>query len=284
MSKQPHLNTSQPSVWRVIATTFGLAGAFAALLTLTPAFSTQIGGGEPLVAAIPSDGSEAVIERLLADNPTADEARATALPGIYELRFGFHLAYVDATGRYAFAGDLRDNRTGASLTEERRSELRRELMGRLDEIDTINFPPEGTPTLYQILVFTDVDCGYCREFHSRLPEYQAYGISVNYVAFPRSGPKGATWKTMRSIWCSDNPKAALNAVKNGVSIAEKVCEGDDPIEAHYKLAGQIGLRGTPLVVTPQGRIIQGYLPPDELLIRLEDENLAPEAEGSTPVG
>jgi len=40
---------------------------------------------------------------------------------------------------------------------------------------------------YQITVFTDSTCGYCRKLHKEIDGFLAEGISVRYMAFPRGG-------------------------------------------------------------------------------------------------
>ena len=42
-----------------------------------------------------------------------------------------------------------------------------------------------------VTVFTDVDCPYCARLHDRVAEYNALGIEIRYLAFPRAGiPSG----------------------------------------------------------------------------------------------
>jgi thiol:disulfide interchange protein DsbC len=41
------------------------------------------------------------------------------------------------------------------------------------------------------------------------------------------------------------------------------------VQRHYDLGRDIGLRGTPAIVTETGELVSGYLPPAQLLERLE---------------
>ncbi len=36
-----------------------------------------------------------------------------------------------------------------------------------------------------ITVFTDITCGYCHKLHEQMADYNALGITVRYLAFPR---------------------------------------------------------------------------------------------------
>ena len=214
--------------------------------------------------------TEADIAHLKVQYAKVDEVRTTPLPGVYEMRFGYRLAYVDATGRFAFlgSGDLQDVSTGENLSEQRRAEMRRELMGSLDEWDTLDFLPEDTR--HELLVFTDVDCGYCRRLHQQMADYHRLGIGVRYLAFPRSGPDTDTWTTMQSIWCADDRFAALTRAKAGGFTRERKCDSES-IRRHYELGNQIGLSGTPALLTSTGRLIPGYVQPARLAAMLNED-------------
>ena len=199
--------------------------------------------------------------------------RATPVPGLYELRFGYRIAYVDASGQFGFlgSGDLQDVSSGENLTEARRAEVRRELMASLDQWDTLDFLPDRTE--HVLLVFTDVDCGYCRRLHQQMAEYHELGIGVRYAAFPRSGPDTDAWNTMQSIWCSDNPSEAMTVAKAGGFVPARQCDSLS-VERHYELGRQVGLSGTPALLTPGGDLIPGYVPPLRLAAVLAEEESA----------
>ena len=213
---------------------------------------------------------EADIAQLKEKYANVDEVRPTPVPGLYELRFGYRIAYVDASGQFGFlgSGDLQDVSSGENLTASRRAEVRRELLASLDEWDTLDFMPGRTE--HELLVFTDVDCGYCRRLHQQMAEYHELGIGVRYVAFPRSGPDTDSWTTMQSIWCSDNRPAAMTSAKAGGFVPERQCDSVS-VERHFELGREIGLSGTPALLTPGGELIPGYVPPIRLAAILSEE-------------
>lgn len=212
---------------------------------------------------------EADIAYLKENYANVDEVRPTPVPGLYELQFGYRIAYVDASGQFGFlgSGDLQNVSSGENLTESRRTEVRRELLASLDEWDTLDFLPDKTE--HELLVFTDVDCGYCRRLHQQMAEYHELGIGVRYVAFPRSGPDSDSWTTMQSIWCSDDRPAALTVAKAGGFVPERQCDSVS-VERHFELGRQIGLSGTPALLTPGGELIPGYVPPIRLAAILNE--------------
>jgi thiol:disulfide interchange protein DsbC len=120
-------------------------------------------------------------------------------------------------------------------------------------------------------VFTDVDCGYCRQFHNQIDEYLNLGIQVNYLAYPRAGLDSESYEKISSAWCDEDPQYSLTLLKQGKEIDKKLCS-NNPVEKHFKLGQAIGVQGTPSIVTEDGRMIPGYLPPQELLNILDTKS------------
>ncbi len=72
---------------------------------------------------------------------------------------------------------------------------------------------------YVVTAFTDITCGYCRKMHKQMDDYNSRGITFRYLAYPRSGIKDQTgnlsqgFKDLRSVWCSEDPAAAMTNAK-----------------------------------------------------------------------
>ena len=117
-------------------------------------------------------------------------------------------------------------------------------------------------TKTHINVFTDVDCGYCRKLHQEIADINKLGIEVRYLAYPRQGLGTETHRRIASAWCADNPNEALTTLKQGGQIPNKQC--DNPIAGQYELGQQVGVTGTPAIVTADGRLLPGYMPAPKL--------------------
>jgi thiol:disulfide interchange protein DsbC len=72
------------------------------------------------------------------------------------------------------------------------------------------------------------------------------------------------------MWCSDDNKQAMTDAKERKPITDKSCE--NPIEAQYTLGKDMGVTGTPALVTSSGRLIPGYMPADKLAAALEADS------------
>jgi thiol:disulfide interchange protein DsbC len=182
--------------------------------------------------------------------------------GLYEVRIGSKVAYVSADGRYLLQGEIIDLDTDLNLTESRREGMRRDVLAGVSEAGMIVFAPAKKPTS-TITVFTDVDCGYCRKLHKQIGDYNARGIKVRYMYFPRSGPGTESWTTAEQVACAKDPRVALTRAKLGETLKDKPCQ-PNPVAKHYEIGRDFGLQGTPAIILESGELIGGYLDPVEL--------------------
>ena len=130
----------------------------------------------------------------------------------------------------------------------------------------IVFAPDAPKHI--ITVFTDVDCGYCARMHRQMADYNRLGIEIRYTAFPRAGIGSPTYEEMVSVWCAEDQHTAMTDAKAGRAVEPARC--DSPVSDQYEAGRAIGVNGTPAIVLESGELIPGYLPPDELLSRLDE--------------
>jgi thiol:disulfide interchange protein DsbC len=191
------------------------------------------------------------------------------VPGIYQVAVGSSVAYVTTDGRYIIRGDIFDAETSANLTEETRAQARVSMLDGVDPASMIVFKPADGNVKHTITIFTDIDCGYCRQFHREIDKVTALGIEVHYMFFPRTGRNTESWAKADKVWCAADHNAALTRAKLGGEVPESACK-DTPVEAHYALGQRIGVRGTPAIFSETGELIGGYLPPATLAKVLDD--------------
>ncbi len=198
-----------------------------------------------------------------------EDVQDTPVSGLYEVAVGANVVYLSKEGRYLIQGemvDLEDSNT--NLTELRRGALRNKVLERMGADRMIVFAPDKVK--HSITVFTDIDCSYCRKLHREMAQLNDLGIEVRYVFWPRSGPHTDSWLKAEKVWCSKDRNTALTLAKAGNPVEGEVCE-ETPLIEHYKLGREVGLRGTPAIVTEHGRLISGYLPAPQLAAELERE-------------
>jgi thiol:disulfide interchange protein DsbC len=191
--------------------------------------------------------------------------RATPVPGLYEVVFGSRLFYVSEDGRFIIQGQIIDLETQQDLTKPRLGQLRAEVVENIGEANMLIYEPAEAK--YQVTVFTDIDCPYCRKMHAQMDEYLARGIRFRYLLFPRAGKGSKSYDKAVSVWCAEDRLAAMDQAKAGVDLPKRDCS--HPVDEHLAVGGKIPIRGTPAMVLDNGDVLPGYLPPDALLAELQ---------------
>lgn len=209
---------------------------------------------------------------------SADNVRPSPVAGLYEIQHQREFAYATADGRYLLRGDLVDMKTGEELTENRRRVDRLDVLAKLGSDKLIEFAPAPPmATKYTVTVFTDIDCGYCRKLHSEIAQFNAKGIAIRYAFFPRSGPDTESWYSAEAVWCSADQRKALTEAKAGAQIKLKGKACNNPVAEEYQLATDLGIRGTPMLVLPNGDVFPGYVPAAQLAAKLAELGSKPKS-------
>lgn len=206
----------------------------------------------------------AVLAKALGGIPNTS-IKPAPVPGWYEVANGSAVGYVSADAKYLFDGDLIDLTSRANLTELRRNDWRKTVVSGVDESKMIIFEPKKVK--HTVTVFTDVDCGYCRKLHSEIDDYMAEGIRIRYVFYPLRGEQAKSYKTAEKVWCSKDRNEAMTQAKQGKNISAEPCE--NPVGMHLQTGKEIGIRGTPGMITESGELLPGYMPAKALLAELE---------------
>jgi thiol:disulfide interchange protein DsbC len=224
--------------------------------------------GSPSRAAdktVPADVRARVVSKL--QGASAADVAATPVPGIYEVTMGAVIAYVTADGKYLMTGNVYDLDTQTNLTAARRNGARSKALAAVKEDQAIVFSPLNPKMT--VTVFTDVDCGYCRKFHSQISDFNNAGIKVRYLMYPRTGPATASWQKAESVLCATDRKDALTRAKRGDPVKSKDC-GDAAVKAQYALGDDLGVEGTPAIFTQNGDYIGGYMTPVQLVQAIQE--------------
>lgn len=229
--------------------------AFAAALLLS---SSTVDAAEPDYDAV-----EAKL-RSIVPMATTIALSETPVEGLLQAQINNDIVYVSSDGKYLMQGTLIDLDTRTNVTDQAKSSIRQALLKDLDPSSPITFSPEDPE--FDLLVFTDIDCGYCRKLHEQIQGYMDEGIAIHYMAFPRAGVGSDSYNKYVSAWCADDQRSALTLAKSGGDPDPASC--DNPVLAQYELGQQVGVTGTPALITSDGTLIPGYMKPADLKARL----------------
>ena len=266
-----------------------LVAAAAALLAIVPnssALAATTGGKQTATTAqkpaasakpaaptapvtIPADVRARIVAKL--PGAQASDVAVSPIPGLYEVAMGGLIAYVSADGKYLLSGNVYDLDTQENLTASRRNSARAKALAAASESNMIVFGPANAKMT--VTVFTDIDCGYCRKFHSQIAEVNKSGVRVRYMFFPRTGPGTESWTKAEQVWCAADRREALTRAKKGDAVKGKTC-GDAAVKSQYELGSDLGVEGTPAIFTQTGDYIGGYVTPAELVQAIQETQKA----------
>jgi len=247
----------------VVAAVFGLLNSPVETVAAASSSPQVVTADDSVAATDPGILLLRRLKRVRPDIPINSVSPSEA-PGIYAIELeGGAILYGTADGKFMIAGDLYSigDTDLVNLAEAKRETTRAQLMADLVAEDAWVFKPAGA-TKAVVNVFTDVDCGYCRKLHGEVPRLNELGIEVRYLAYPRAGIGSQSYDTIVSAWCADDRGSALTAAKAGKAIATKTCV--NPVAQQYQLGQEVGVTGTPAIVTSTGKLLPGYMPADIL--------------------
>ena len=213
-------------------------------------FSTFLNAAEK----IPEDVSKKIKSTLKLSRPDLkfDNIERTKIPNLYLIKVDPDQYFY--TKPFGFIPVVSD-----SILD-----MRKNIIKEIPKSNMIIFPSVGE-TMKTLYVFTDVDCHFCRKFHNEtLPDLTLAGVEIRYLAFPRAGLDSESYKKMASAWCAEDKNGALSSLKKSELIDEYVCK-KNPIRNQLDLGLEIGITGTPAMLTEDGILLVGYRSAKKLL-------------------
>ena len=195
------------------------------------------------------------------------EVSSTPFPGLFEIRIGTDLLYVDGEVNYVLQGSLIDAKTRSDLTAQR--------IAKLSEIDFDALPLHDAIKQVKgdgsrrMAVFEDPNCGYCKMLHQTLEGID--DVTVYTFLYPILSPD--SHERSRNIWCAADSAAVWKGwMVEGRQPAAAEC--DTPIEANLALGRGLMVTGTPAIFFADGSRVNGAMPGETLEQKLSETSRA----------
>ena len=215
----------------------------------------------------------ALLARLRSMYPATQWTRVTRTPiaGVYEAVMGANLAYVAGDGRHFLFGHLFDMRTQTDLTAPKLAAVERRAPEGSEPPRKVSFDAlplaDAIKTVHGngarvLAVFSDPNCPYCRMLDgelAKLDDVTLYTFLLPWVSPDRTAAEAA--------WAQANPTRARDAAV---------------LDRNLKLAAQLGLHGTPLLIAGDGRVSEGAARAAELDAWLNADALPQRAADPSP--
>ncbi|MBT8141606.1 MAG: DsbC family protein [Gammaproteobacteria bacterium] len=199
---------------------------------------------------------------------SVDQINESWVKGIYAVDLGERYAYVTEDGKHLFVGELINMENGQNHSRIEIGKKRVDAINNIPEENFIIFPAKDKK--HTIIVFTDIDCTWCRRFHAEINDYSELGIEVKYLLRPRSGPQSKSWQKADSVFCSKNQQKNLTRAKQGMDVSIKNCKSSK-VKDNVDYAETLGFMGTPVILSEGGQHLGGYVKAADLVKQLEAE-------------
>lgn len=210
--------------------------------------------------------ARAAIARI-APQATVESAAASPVPGFTQVVVDGQVVYASNDGRYVFEGNIVDTQDRSNLTETARSGVRKAAFDRIGPDQRISFEPADGTAERRVTVYTDFDCGVCRRLHDQIAQYNAQGIAVDYLLYPRAGIGSPSYDKAVSVWCAADKKTALDHAMRGAAPSPLQC--DNPVDEQFAAGSRMGFSGTPALYAADGSYLGGYIAPEQLRVKLD---------------
>ncbi len=186
------------------------------------------------------------------------EIREAPLEGFWEVVTEIgqerRIIYIHKNLRFIISGHILDRQTKRDLTLDRLKDLRRVNPSALRLENAIRMG-EGRRKLY---VFTDPQCHFCFQLHEELKQIK--DLQTFFFLYPLTP---ASLEKAKSVWCSQDKLTALEETYQGKELKPSPCD-TTPVSQNMELGRHLLISSTPTLLFQNGKITEGYVPPDTL--------------------
>lgn len=132
----------------------------------------------------------------------------------------------------------------------------------LDNAIVIGDPKAGS----RVIVFSDPDCHFCGMLHEEIKKVAAKNPDIAFFVKLYSRVNSATTaRKALSVICSGSGAAKLlDDAYAGKDLPDPGCK-TTAVDDTFRLAEKLGIRGTPTMILPDGRVAKGYRNADAIV-------------------
>jgi thiol:disulfide interchange protein DsbC len=176
--------------------------------------------------------------------------------------------YIDFSKKYVISGSVIRLADRGDLTQERHARMNKIDMARIPVDDALILGSKSAKN--KVVVFTDPECPFCKQLHEELKKVVRLDPNIAFLIklYPLQMHPNAYGKA-KSIVCARS-LALLEASFAGKPLPPPACD-TKVVDQTLALAPTLGIQSTPTLVLPNGLVLPGFKPADELLKRIRQE-------------
>jgi thiol:disulfide interchange protein DsbC len=203
--------------------------------------------------------------------PAPDEITRTPIAGLWEVRVGTEIFYMDEKGEHVVFpsdGNSSPEGTGHIIELKTKRDLTQTRIDKLMAIDIDHLPMKDAMVMKQgngarrLVIFEDPNCGYCKRLEQDLVALK--DVTIYTFLIPILG--GDSPIKARDIWCAkDNAHVWRQWMLSGERAPRQMGKCDfSAIERNTAMAQKFRISGTPALIFEDGSRLPGAVPLDEL--------------------
>ena len=216
-----------------------------------------------LMFASGAQANESVIRKALTQQfPGAqiNSIKKTPYSGLFEVYLDDQLVYVDAKAQYVITGDVIDLKNRRNLTQARLNQLQAVNWNTLPLKNALK-TVKGNGAR-KLVVFSDVDCPYCRKFEAELTKVD--NITVYTFLYPIEGLHPKAVQASKQVWCAPDRNKAWDDYITGGSLPGNDGKCANPVDENIALGAKLKVSGTPTLIFADGQRVPGMVPAAQL--------------------
>jgi len=179
--------------------------------------------------------------------------------------------YVDYSKSFIIAGNVYRLKNGENLTRKRVEEWNRVDFAAIPLEDALLLGNKEATN--KVIVFTDPECPYCKKLHKELQDVVRTDPDIAFLIklFPLKMHPNA-YTISKSIVCRKS-LALLEDSFEGKTVPPPLCE-TSLVDQTIEVVKELGIRSTPTIVLPDGRVMPGFKKAEDLLRILGSSRVA----------
>jgi thiol:disulfide interchange protein DsbC len=246
-----------------------LAGLVAAFPALAAEKKPVKKAAETAAKAVQADQAE-TLGKILAErfpDLKVQSIRQVPYGGLYEVVTANQLFYTDSQAGFMIVGAIIETAGMRNVTEERMAEMLRVRFDLLP-LDLAVKIVRGKGER-RLAVFSDPDCPFCKRLEQDLIKVD--NLTIYQFLFPLEEIHPQARAKARDLWCAeDRAKAWVDYWQNNVAPPAAKADCQYPHAQLAELGQALNVRGTPLLIFGDGRMISGAVPADRIEALLKD--------------
>ncbi len=208
--------------------------------------------------ALTNEEASPILKELIQTEFRILEIREAPLEGFWEVvtEIGQErtIIYIHKSLRFVIHGQILDRQTKRNISLDRLKEFRKVNISTLPLENAIPMG-QGKRKLY---VFTDPQCHFCSQLHEELKQVE--DLQTFFFLYPLTP---ASYEKAKAVWCSQGKLKALEETYGGMELRPPSCDAS-PIDKNMQLGKRLLVESTPTLLFQNGKIVEGYTPPDTL--------------------